>query len=100
MTPPQPNSIDPRAELEAIFAREQGVSYENPGYDMPRRSERKRSFTPHIANSGVTEVDLIEQAKSHAPSHEQSRYEHVKQVAVISMYVNRLRDQALSGARW
>ena len=100
MTPPQPNSIDPRAEIEAIFAREQGVSYETVGYDTPRRSARKRSFTPHIANSGATELELIAQAKAHAPSHEQSRYEHVQQIAVISIYVNHLRDQTLSGARW
>jgi hypothetical protein len=104
MTPPQPNSIDPRAELEAIFARENVTEQESTEYTVSqprlrRTAHSKRSFTPHIAG-GVSEIDLIERAKAHAPAHEQPRYEHLEQVAMIGQYVNRLRDQVLSGGRW
>lgn len=98
MTPPQPNTIDPRAELEAIFAHEQLATPEHTEHMAKYFAPKKQVFTPHIA-SGVTELELIEQAKSHAPAPEKSNFEHLEQIALISMYINHLRDTALQGAR-
>lgn len=98
MTPPQPNIADPRAEIEAIFAHERMSTHEvaehtpRRGMEEPRLSVQTKHFIkPHIAGE-ITELELIEQAKSHAPDPEKSKYEHLEQIALVSLYIDHLRN--------
>lgn len=93
--PLQPD-IDPRAQIEAIFARERDTLNADVENATRMHIRTKRFMKPRIGGGPPTELELIEQAKAHAPDRDKLMFEQLEQIARIGVYVEYLRESALN----